>query len=475
MTITPLRATGQGYSLALAGIEAAASSDVAACLAARGLPRASSVAIADLASAIGDGAVVGVWIDPTPAASAQLAPAARAAAAAGRPMVVLAQPSRPRALETTAALAYLRAHGAVVTLDPDLWLEVLCLLWWHGLPEGPRAAVIAPEGSWVAIAAASLGDEDGRRPAVSSSSESLAPVDVALIAGPSWDQVPGRKSTPALLIPVVARAELADRGPAGALFGLRIALAAVTAVGRAAERIRTGLGPATRTSRAELEVDEDRLARQLGKIAATDKRLGDHETKVLLAAYGVAITRQAVATTASAALRIAKKAGFPVDIKPWGPDVPTERSGCPIESGIATAAEVRRAYAAVLNQGGAPAPEDGAVIVRETPPSGREVSAAIAPLDALGWTVVVEVGGLPPVCAPAPLRAADASALAAILVATRAGDGEPDRAGLANVLRRASHLAVEHQDRIARLELARIVVGAKGERTVVVDAVTHLR
>ncbi|HVK75980.1 MAG TPA: hypothetical protein VM734_21760, partial [Kofleriaceae bacterium] len=155
MSVTPLRAIERAVPVALAGLEPAAQAEVGTCLAARGLPRPAAVTLDELAAAIDAGAIVGAWLDPEPATVAALATAARAAAAASRPLVVLARPTRPRAIEVVAALAYLRAHGAVLAPDPDAWLEALCLLWWHGLPTGPRAAVIAPDGSWLAVAAAS--------------------------------------------------------------------------------------------------------------------------------------------------------------------------------------------------------------------------------------------------------------------------------------------------------------------------------
>jgi len=84
---------------------------------------------------------------------------------------------------------------------------------------------------------------------------------------------------------------------------------------------------------------------------------------------------------------------------------------------------------------------------------------------------VLEVPGTTHVAAaPAALRPIDATALAATLVASRAADAEPDRAGLANVLRRASHLVVDLDSRLVRLELSRVVVGGRGSRTVVADA-----
>jgi hypothetical protein len=138
---------------------------------------------------------------------------------------------------------------------------------------------------------------------------------------------------------------------------------------------------------------------------------------------------------------------------------------------------VRRAFLAVLGAAGMPVAESegAAVIVREAPPPGREVSAVLAPIGPLGWTCAVEVAGAPPVAAPAPLRVADAERLAAAVASTRAGEAEPDRTGLANLLRRASHLAVDHADRFARIELGRIVLGARGARTIVVDAAIDLR
>jgi hypothetical protein len=297
-------------------------------------------------------------------------------------------------------------------------------------------------------------------------------VDRAAIA-----EVPAVRGARALVVPVVPRGELASDDDDGALIGLRAALAAVAACGRAAERIAAGLGPAPAAARGELDIDEERARRQLDKVLTGDRRLGDHEAKVMLAAYGVTITRQAVATTPSEATRHAKRAGFPVEIKPWGVDAPSERAGCPIERGVATAADVRRAYLSVLGAAGLPTGEaDGAaVIVRETPPAGRELAVSIARVGVLGWTVIVEVAGVGAVAAPAPLRVVDAAALAAAVTATRAGEPEPDRVALANLLRRASHLAVDHDARFERVELGRVIAAPKGTRTLVVDAEIILR
>jgi hypothetical protein len=96
-------------------------------------------------------------------------------------------------------------------------------------------------------------------------------------------------------------------------------------------------------------------------------------------------------------------------------------------------------------------------------------------LPAVGWTVVLDVPGAPQIAAaPAPLRLIDAQTLANMIGSSRAGDPELDRAGLANLLRRASHLVVDLDDRIVRIELPRVVVGGRGSRSVVVDAWSEL-
>jgi hypothetical protein len=64
--------------------------------------------------------------------------------------------------------------------------------------------------------------------------------------------------------------------------------------------------------------------------------------------------------------------------------------------------------------------------------------------------------------------------LAAQIVSTRAGDIDLDRAGLANVLRRTSHLVVDLDAHLVRLDLPRVVVGGRGARTVVADASAEL-
>ena len=418
---------------------------------------------------------------PSPERVAELAPLCRAAATAGTPVVALCSFSRARgraAEDRAAALAYLRCSGALICEDPDVWLEAICLLSGHGLPNGPRASIVAPHGSWLAAAATALQNEaeamGNRFPLLAASTTQLDPTDVALVDSAALSPSTPDKVGQAQVVPLIARAELLGDIKRMPLVGLRAALAAVATAGELAQRVDAGLGADVSTrddpSRlSDLAPDLDRFERQLDKLDPLDTRAGDHEAKVLLASWGIAVTRQAVATTPSAAIRVAKKAGYPVEVKPWGSHQLSEREGCPVEKDLATAADVRRAVAAVVKAAGLPA--GAPVIVRAAPPRGREVSARIVRVGPLGWMVTAEIEGVAePVAAPAPLRRVDAEMIARRVEASRASDPEPDRETLADILVRASHLVIHHSDVIEALYLHRIIVTPRNETTVVADA-----
>ena len=466
-------------SLHIAGVHVIAPAHLGTTAIAALRARGIDAKLADHAGPSGDGSDLVAWAleaAPTATSAVELAATCARGAAAGRPVCLLAPAPRGSgraAIERAAALAYLRAHGAAIAHDVDAWLEAVVALVRFGMPHGPRTAVIAPPGSWLEAQTLGLVAEaeatGGRAPQLGTERKAREDATDVVLFDPALGPAPAQ--LPGLHVPVVARAELADGEVA--LYGMRAALAAIDMLGRAAERIAVGLGTAPPDDRDK--PDTDRLERQIAKLAS-GTRIGDHETKVMLAAYGVPITRQAVAVTPSATVRKARSVGYPVELKPWGHDLPSEPDGCPVERGVTSDALVRRAFTAVLAAAGrAPNGADAAVIVRETPPVGRDLAVSFVRLPALGWTVVLELPGAPHVAAaPAPLRLLDAQTLAAAVVASRAGDAEPDRAGLATLLRRASHLVSDLDTRIVRLELPRVVVGGRGARTLVVDAWAEL-
>lgn len=408
-----------------------------------------------------------------------LAPLCQIAAENRKPVVMLCAFDRARgktAEERAASLAYLRAHGAILVEDPDVWFEAATLMAAFGAPPGPRVAVVAPPGGWLHLQATALALEEesrggARLPVASTDDENTPPADIVLVDGgltmPASDRV-GR----ALVVPVAARAEMLGQlaTASTALVGLRQAVAAAIACGRHAERLAQGLGPAPVADAKRLKPDRARVDKVLAPAA---ERLGDHETKRLLAAYGAAVTRQAVATTPSAASRFAEELEFPVEVKPWDASAATEREGGVVMI-ARNAPDVRRAFASVSSQAGFAV--GSPVIVRAMPAGGRELSARVERLPDLGWTVVVDVpGAARPLAAPAPLRKADADELTTPIESSRAGDAPPDRAALADLLVRASFAAVDCEEDVDAIDLARIVCGAKGAGATVVDARVRLK
>ncbi|MBI4511548.1 MAG: acetate--CoA ligase family protein [Deltaproteobacteria bacterium] len=414
----------------------------------------------------------------TPEVALRLAPLCQSAAENRRPVILCATMERVRgkqAEERAAALSYLRAHGAIPCDDPDAWFEAAALVAGFGVPRGPKVAIIAPPGGWLYLQATSLSIEDEARGAnrlpVAEMPGDAPPADVALV---DMDAIP--PSAPdrvgrALVVPIVARAEMLSPSGPPALVGLRAALTAVALVGRHAERLQQGLGPGLIADVKKLKVDRARMEKALDQ---PGERLGDHESKLLLSAFGVPVTRQGVAATPSAAVRIAQSCGFPVEVKIWDPKGVTEYEGGPVIVGLRNPPDVRRGFAQAASAAGMPI--GALVIVRVTPPPGRNVAARIEKIAELGWTVLLEVPGHPkPLAAPAPLRRADADELASAVESSRAGEAAPDLRALADLLLRASLCAVDQQETVDAIDMGRIVVASKGNGAVVVDARTRLK
>lgn len=404
---------------------------------------------------------------PAAAAAARLAPLAQAAAERRRPLVLLAAFERARGRlgdERAAALAFLAAHGAIPVDDPDAWFETAVLVAAHGVPLGPRVAVVAPPGGWLALAATALSlEEEARGGARLPVADAAAPpADIVLVdAGLDAPAHAGR----ALVVPIVARAEMAPDDGRPVLCGLRASLAAAAAAGRHAERLAAGLGPAPIADVRRLRVDRARADKAL---AHAGDRLGDHETKLLLSAYGASVNRQAVAQTPSAAVRYAQQIGFPVELVPWEPTL----AGAAEPVAARNPPEVRRGFAAVATAAGLAVGVP--VIVRAPAAPGRAVRGRVERLPELGPTLLADIAGAPrPLAAPAPLRRPDADEIAATLIASRAGDAPPDRAALAELLIRASFAAVEHD--LELLDLERVVVASRGGGAMVMDARARLR
>ncbi len=141
------------------------------------------------------------------------------------------------------------------------------------------------------------------------------------------------------------------------------------------------LKPVTRRSPAAATADRDAL------LVPGRGALSEHDSKLLLATYGIAVTREEVCTSAAAAVRAAAAIGYPVVLKASSAAIAHKSDLGLVHLSLGDAAAVRRAYAAV-------APHCDAVLVSEHVQGGTECVLGISHDDLFGPTVLFGLGGV---------------------------------------------------------------------------------
>jgi hypothetical protein len=195
---------------------------------------------------------------------------------------------------------------------------------------------------------------------------------------------------------------------------------------------------------------------------------GGHDAMLLLASYGIYVSRQAVVHSASAATRIADRIGYPVDVRAAIGGLHAEEQGAPLVSAVANAPGVRRAYTTVnVDQERLTGQAWEAAIVRERPPHGPRIRCSVHRHSRLGWLATVAP---PPLCGEPraavaaialPLsekssqRFASQREIAPLLPSGRFGAASA--AGLADVLMRLSRLVIDHDDRLEEVAIEQLV------------------
>jgi acetyl-CoA synthetase (ADP-forming) len=173
--------------------------------------------------------------------------------------------------------------------------------------------------------------------------------------------------------------------------------------------------------------------------------LSEADSKALLAAYGVAVPREAVAATPEEAGAAAARVGFPVAVKLCGPAIAHKTERGLLRLGLADEGAVAAAAAALL---AAARPDDGevCVLVSQMVRGARELIAGAAHDPQFGPCVMLGLGGVlaelvgDVVFRLAPLSAVDAEELIddlrpASLLGPVRGEPPVDRAALAATLR----------------------------------------
>ncbi len=191
-------------------------------------------------------------------------------------------------------------------------------------------------------------------------------------------------------------------------------------------------------------LDDAALARAEEVLRSAGQVLSEHESKVVLRGFGVEITRQAVANSASGAAQYAEQIGYPVVLKALSPDLRRKQDVGAVVLGLTSVAAVRRAYATILHsvEHHAPTARLDGVLVAEMATDGLEIECGAVRLADDSLALYGRPLGLPhasePILAPSPLRPQDARLLADAVLARvpvpalrRASDpGVPELAAL---------------------------------------------
>ncbi|WP_205049121.1 acetate--CoA ligase family protein [Paracoccus sp. SY] len=267
-----------------------------------------------------------------------------------------------------------------------------------------------------------------------------------------------------------ARAPLEQSG-VPSLNGTRAALKAVLAATKLA------------MPRAPLSQKQPRPLLQWVERLKTGVPLSEYETKQFLAAHGIAVTREVIATSAEEAAREATAIGFPVVLKVSSWDLPHKTEVGGVVLNLRSAEEVQSAYHRIMASVSRHAPDAAVegILVQEMAGDKVEAIVGLARHDPFGLAVVVGSGGvlvellqdvalsLPPLDLSAARAQIGKTRLATLLAGYR-GSARADEEALADLLVKVSDIAQAYEGLIAGLDLNPVAVMASGQGVRVLDA-----
>ena len=215
--------------------------------------------------------------------------------------------------------------------------------------------------------------------------------------------------------------------------------------------------------------------------ARGEKTLSEHDSKRVLAAYGVPTTREALVGTATEAVAAAKKIGWPVVLKACSAEEAHKTEKGLVAVGLGGDRELREAFAAMAKRAG----KDyrGAWLVQEMVKGSREIMIGMVRDPQFGPSVMFGLGGIfteilqDVAFRVAPLRKRDALDLMRairghrILDAVR-GMKAVDTDSLCHSLMAVGQVALDHPE-IVEIDVNPLIV--RGDKPVAVDALIVLR
>lgn len=215
--------------------------------------------------------------------------------------------------------------------------------------------------------------------------------------------------------------------------------------------------------------------------ARGETTLSEHDSKRVLAAYGVPTTREALVTGVAEAAAAAKKIGWPVVLKACSAEEAHKTEKGLVAVGLGSERELRESFAAMAKRAGKG--YRGAWLVQEMVKGSREIMIGMVRDPQFGPSVMFGLGGIfteilhDVAFRVAPLRKRDALELTRairghrILDAVR-GMKAVDTDSLCLSLMAVGQVALDHPD-IAEIDVNPLIV--RGDKPVAVDALIVLR
>ena len=221
-----------------------------------------------------------------------------------------------------------------------------------------------------------------------------------------------------------------------------------------------------------------------GRSRPSGSTLSEQDSKALLAAYGIAVPKEHVATTAKDALKAARRIGYPVVMKVASADIPHKSDLGLVRVGVRTDDDVREVYRQFTKRAVKAAPGaqvDGVLVAEQA--AGIETVVGIAHDRLFGPVVMFGIGGVfievlkdvtfrvPPFARAEAERMLDELAGTALLRGARGAPGA-DRRALVDVLMKVQHMAVDLSGQVAELDINPLLAGPSG--AVAADALVVL-
>jgi acetyltransferase len=276
----------------------------------------------------------------------------------------------------------------------------------------------------------------------------------------------------------------ADAAGLPLLQGTRASLKAIGALIRYAEAGR-GASPVP----AANPVGAADLADLKRWLADQPANLTEEAGKHLLAAYGIPVTREAVAASADRAAELAEKFAGPVALKISSPDILHKTEAKGILLNVAGADAIQQGFAQLLNNARAYKPDariEGVLVQEMVPPGAVEVIVGASVDPQFGPAVVFGLGGvlvelfkdsslrLAPVTRVEALDMIGETRGAALLRGYR-GRPAADVEALADAICRLSHLASDFRNEIAAIDVNPLMILPVGQGVVAADALVIKR